>query len=186
MIVSRKGEIKHCSLCGETGHGRRFHQPPPTEKECRDCKEMLPITAFRLSKKTRMGGRIATYSTRICQPCDVLRSASRYRSSFRNRFGYLLASIRARCVIKAIECTITLSDLEFLLESQQGRCYYSGITLSLETGDHAVSIDRRDPLQGYVPQNIALTCWLVNNMKRHLNEPTFISLCRQIADRMES
>ena len=184
--MSRKGEIKHCSICGETGHGSRFHQSPPTEKECRDCKESLPIAAFRLSKKTRMGGRIATYATRICRTCDVARSSSRYRSSFRNRFGYLLASIRARCETKGIECTITLTNLESLLESQQGVCYYSGLPLSLETGDHAISIDRRDPLKGYIVENIVLTCWLINNMKRHLAESNFVVLCRQIADRMKA
>jgi hypothetical protein len=184
--VNRQGEIKHCSICGETGHGRRFHHPPPLTKECKDCRKTLPASAFRLSKKIRMGGRIATYTTRICRPCDVLRSASRYRSNFRNRFGYLLASIRARCVTKGIACTITLSNLESLLEKQQGLCYYSGITLSLETGDHAISVDRRDPSLGYVPENIVLTCWLINNMKRHLAEPTFVAMCRQIAERMEA
>jgi len=75
---------------------------------------------------------------------------------------------------------IDLPFLLALLERQEGKCYYTGQLLTYETGDHGVSMDRRDPDLGYTQGNVVLVLWIINNMKRHLSESVFLSLCKAI------
>lgn len=180
---SKIGEVKHCSICGEAGHSKVIHSPTKQTKACGGCGGIFPLSAFRLKRRARANGFVREYTTPVCIRCDIARSAARYRSGFRPRLGYLLASIKARCKEHGVVCSIDVPYLEVLLEKQGGLCFYSGRTLSLETGDDAVSVDRRVPDGGYTPDNVVLTCWLVNHMKRRTPEGEFVALCRAIAER---
>jgi hypothetical protein len=55
-------------------------------------------------------------------------------------------------------CEITKEDLEKQLEDQEGKCFYSGIDLRADTRMWRVSLERKDPSQGYTINNTVLCC----------------------------
>lgn len=61
------------------------------------------------------------------------------------------------------EFDITRDDLIDILTWQEGRCYYSGIPMSFERHqDWRASLERLDPLKGYVTGNVVFICWEFN------------------------
>lgn len=82
---------------------------------------------------------------------------------------------------RGLPLTVDLTFLHDLLKKQAGKCYYSNITMTLESGDNMISIDRKDCTKGYTPDNIVLCCWRINNMKRDMDAESFLELCKTIA-----
>ena len=89
--------------------------------------------------------------------------------------------------VKGIHWGITAGDIERVYQSQDGKCYYSGIKMDWANtkGDHdrllkgnplAMSIDRKDSDLGYTPDNIALCCRFINYAKNSYSETLFKSL----------
>jgi len=73
-------------------------------------------------------------------------------------------------------------EIEKMFNSQNGKCYYSGITLVI--GDNA-SIDHRVPRSKDGKNeisNLNFVDWRVNVMKRSLLEEDFIYICKKIAE----
>lgn len=176
---SRKGEIRHCSICGETGHIASTHHRRTT-KVCNGCNLELPLSDF--SPKRRMAETVTyIYTNDKCKECSRLKSKARYRSNFQTRLSYLLSTIKSRHSNSGISVTLTIEDLMSQYEKQSGLCYYSDQPLSLDTGNYAVSVDRVDPFGPYSSDNIVLVCWLVNHMKRQQTHDEFITLCKRIA-----
>lgn len=58
---------------------------------------------------------------------------------------------------------ITYKDVMDLWNSQNGRCYYSGIPLNYDKNEWRISIDRIDTSKGYTRDNIVLTCIELNS-----------------------
>lgn len=165
----------HCSVCGQSGHNARRHLVV-TEKQCPDCKRVLPIAAFYPTN--RKGKNTQWYR---CAKCDRAECGRRYRGSFRGRLVALLGSARARSKTNNMAFDITTDFLMELLQAQGQKCYYSQRSLTYNTGNSAVSIDRIDPTGGYTKGNIALTQWVVNNMKCNLSPTEFRAICSDIA-----
>ena len=59
---------------------------------------------------------------------------------------------------KRNEFTLTINDIFDMLESQDFRCYYSGIPMSLTKGDWQWSPERIDNAKGYSKGNCVLIC----------------------------
>ena len=65
------------------------------------------------------------------------------------------------------EITITPEYLHQLYEKQEGKCYWSGLSLKEEHSwikhhPFAMSVDRLDNTKGYTPENVVLTRRLFN------------------------
>lgn len=83
---------------------------------------------------------------------------------------------------RKIELKITPKDIENLYDKQDGKCYYTGIPISLQVSDHTASIDRINNDRGYIKGNI---CWAhknINRMKSSFSKEDFILLCKQVAN----
>ena len=179
----RAGEVRHCSICGGARHNKVIHREVTGKRVCPCCKKELDLDQFQTRNvKTRPDGSVDTLAA-YCIECNRVKSATRYRGSFHDRFGYRLATIRHKCRKDGTVCTIDVQFLEQQYERQGGLCYFSGRPLSLNTGDQAVSIDRIDPTGGYCDSNVVLTLWIVNHMKRRTSAQDFIALCRDIGER---
>ena len=80
----------------------------------------------------------------------------------------------------ATEHNLTIDDLFEQYEKQDGKCAELGVTLSgvrMDKGRYinanrwtGLSIDRLDCNKGYTPDNIRLTCWVVNSMRGILSQ----------------
>lgn len=109
--------------------------------------------------------------------------------SRRNKYGVCKACIQWDTVLlgpfkKLIKrarhsghtCDLTVSDLLTLWKKQNGRCFYTGVKLSLisyaqRSKDDAfgASLDRVDSNLGYTLSNVVLCSWTINLLKNTLS-----------------
>jgi hypothetical protein len=124
--------------------------PPETTRACTVCKETKPLADFE-------------YGRFKCQPC---------RNAYRKSLDLLPAgffSKLARAAERSAEkrksvgredagvCTIDASDLEELWNKQGGLCHYTGLVLGFDAEKpNFCSLERLNPMLGYVKGNIAL------------------------------
>jgi len=107
-----------------------------------------------------------------------------------NRISRLLLnckeSARKRKEKGRIECSEYNLDNQYiqeLIKKQNNKCYFSGLELNWKTknnGDLQGSIDRIDSNKGYLKHNIKLVCNIVNQMKLHKTNDTFLNFIKQI------
>lgn len=72
-----------------------------------------------------------------------------------------------QCSQRGIEFALTFADMKRLLSRK--KCYYSGITLTME-GKHSHSIDRIDDTKGYTSDNTVACSSYINGLKNELLE----------------
>jgi len=83
-----------------------------------------------------------------------------------------------------LDFQICLEDLEKQWEVQNGKCYYSGIDMTMTINDpNKVSMDRLDSSIGYYPENIVLCTSRINLMKKDLTLSEFAETINLIAAR---
>lgn len=86
---------------------------------------------------------------------------------------------------REIDFSITWEDLKMQYEKQKGKCFYTGLEMSLtySSKTHLVcppeqlSVDRVDPKKGYTKDNIVLCCYCINNFKGDSDLETFNKFC---------
>lgn len=95
--------------------------------------------------------------------------------------------IQASALYRDIEYDVSIEYLERLFKEQDGKCAYSGVSLSFEDSlrerpDATASLDRTDPSRGYVVGNVKWVHKDINRMKMSLSEDRFLELCCLVAD----
>lgn len=106
----------------------------------------------------------------------------RHRRTYKGTISHKLQSAKKRAAKDGLEFALTNSDLHELWSSQGGRCALSGAELGyIGTGWNAASIDRKDPEQGYTPDNVQWVCWRVNDAKSNMTNQDFVTMCAAIA-----
>lgn len=157
----RRAGSEYCSRCGELRDG--------PQKACSKCrKHQRESACSRRIKKFENGactqcGRAHVGTTVLCDYC-ILRAAAR---------RYLGSSKQWR-------------KLRELLESQNSRCAYTSVPLSL--GDNA-SVDHKIPRAmgglNHDIKNIQWVTWAVNRSKTDLSHEEFVEMCHRVAERFE-
>lgn len=93
---------------------------------------------------------------------------------------------RDRANNKGIPFTITKKDLLELWEQQIGLCNISKIPMTYELDNGRiftnVSVDQKNPGQGYTKENIQLVCSAVNQLKSNWDMDTVMYICKQIVN----
>lgn len=142
-------------------------------------------------------------SRRSCKPCTRIKSLNRYNNlsnedqqKYRNRskqwqidncFRYYWLQARNRAKKKNLEFTITPKMIEDLFVKQNGRCFYSGISMLIhDKNEHSISIDRRDSTKGYTSENIVLCCLQANLMKNNRSEIDFFDMIKAIYNHQQT
>lgn len=146
-----------------------------TMKICTECNTSKSLEKFSKSKDGRLG-RAAK-----CREClGVIR---REKGKTLDRFMLMtLARARTRAKrnlakgrTKAGVCDLTKADLIALWGRQNGKCYYSGITMSPRACTNWLcSLERLDNHQGYIADNVVFAClefnthihWTLDKIKR--------------------
>jgi hypothetical protein len=150
------------------------------EKDCSRCKEFLPINMFTEHSLNKRGYRFL-YSH--CKTCDKKRTTifkNKKTETFEGRASFLLTNLNRRARDKNLSNEITIGVLIDIWNKQNGKCYYTGIPMELQssrkiedcetkTNKKVVSVDRIDSNKGYTKDNIVLCCWVVNNIKQDLS-----------------
>lgn len=148
---------------------------------CRGCSTEKTTDNFPMRER---GGR---YTRCLCRECEAKFSLERYR----NKKSYSLEETlhrrayqaKRRSIKKKMEFRVTVADLLEIYNGQNGKCYYSGITMErIPKVDnyYNVSIDRVDSSIGYIKSNIVLCCDSINTMKNAMPKDVFIDICKKI------
>jgi hypothetical protein len=100
-------------------------------------------------------------------------------------FKNLLKSAKRRATIFKFEFNLTEADLIKQWSVQKGKCTYTGLPMSKESGVRVanqmkVSIDRINSSLGYVPSNIVLCIVWANQAKNNVDQNVFVDLCRSV------
>ena len=82
-------------------------------------------------------------------------------------------------------CDLDFEYLQGLWNAQNGKCFYTGRSISLARGPKqwgSVSLDKINPNIGYVRGNVVWTTRQVNTCKNGLNADEFAEMCKQVVD----
>ena len=154
-----------CHICGEYKYPSEFQNHAHyvyrnnKDKRCRKCKqEQNKEVRSNYSEETKL-----------------------YKVLQERWFG-----ARDRATNKGIPFTITKEDLLELWEQQNGLCNISKIPMTYELDNGRVftnvSVDQKNPGQGYTKENIQLVCSAVNQLKSNWDMSTVIYICKQIVN----
>lgn len=147
------------------------------KNKCKECCAKYNKIIYENTKKKV----IDTIKTKICNDCNIEKKSSefginrnkckkchsksgslRINTNKKSFLGKLLATAKKTSKRRkelASEFNITIDDLINLTVKQDNKCYYSGIELSyVMYTDWQCSLERLNPLLGYIPTNIALIC----------------------------
>ena len=183
LSTLKQDKPHQCSICKSCDHISSGHYAyQRQDKPCTRCKRVLSLSDFPAHQHKRADGQIIYYPAGHCKSCDHKISKSYRESNAKRRLRWLLSSMIARCKKRNILCTLTINDLVSQYEKQNGLCFYSHIPMKLTGGNDSISIDRVDPFGAYSPDNIVITTWLVNHMKRQQTSSEFVALCKKISE----
>ena len=157
-------------------------------KICSKCRHSKPLTAFYY---TRTRGCYTAW----CKDCTRIKTASRQAHLLTStaqedvlEATFYLLTIGCMCNGRTRKIPYKLSTgyLRELYPKQQGRCYYTGLPMTLKSPKRTlrepwlISIDRLNPELGYIPGNVVFCCWCINALKGVLKEKSFYDLIRTI------
>jgi len=156
--------------------------PEKKTKICTKCGVPKPLSGFyyHRTRKRYMSS---------CKECNKRASESYQKPKRRVDSDYVLmmraTSIRRKCKLKGIEFATDLTKLlRELWAEQQGRCYYTGRMMELsgyhENDPNAFTVDRFDPIKGYIKGNVVLCVSIVNRAKQDLSYDELLSLCEEL------
>lgn len=117
--------------------------------------------------------------------CGCRRNKSR-RENYHDLSHRYLTAIEKRSKKNGIEFSLTMEFMWLLFERQNKKCAISGqdivLCKSRSYKTQTASLDKIDPLGGYVEENVQWVHKDVNTMKMDFDQTYFIETCRKIAE----
>jgi hypothetical protein len=135
-------------------------------KLCPCCRTEKTIDKYGKQKSTKDG------ISRECKEC-LNERASQYRRTLNGQLHEIFNHARKNAKDRknnnrgeAGKFEIEFIDLEDLFKKQDGKCYYSRISMNFDRNDWKISLERKDPNLGYIKDNIALACIEFNSISQ--------------------
>jgi len=107
-------------------------------------------------------------------------------------FGRSLSKAKERAIKRSLPFSIDKKYIMKLFDEQEGRCYYSGLQLSIVKSDKncvhdplKMSLDCIDSEKGYVKGNVVWCAYCVNSLKQKMPVEEMIGICRQIVKKAD-
>lgn len=174
-------------------------------KTCKHCNENKNLSEFGIQGKPEGNNfriKKLTYHA-YCKKCMATR-AREWRKKHKNYRGsgkYKQYPKEDRLLVSAIGSRLTDAKqrtkkhsqipvqvdkhyLYTLAKKQQMCCALTNEPMTLDTGlPNTISLDKIDPMKGYIEGNVQWLCWAVNRAKGDLSTNTFVNMCTRIARR---
>jgi hypothetical protein len=90
--------------------------------------------------------------------------------------------------VRGLDFNIDIEYVMQLLEQQKGKCALTGWALEFTRGGswdgknpRGATMDRINSSKGYIRGNIQLVCGMPNVIKAHLDQQTFVDMCKAVA-----
>ncbi len=136
-----------------------------------------------INRVTRALGKTDTYPE-VCKRRNKNRNEAYDLPEVINK---KLHPARIKCQKRGMTFKIDQKFILDLFKKQDGKCFYTGETLSYKPNtENFFSIDRLDSSKGYIDGNIVLCVSDVNYMKTDLELDRFIKLCHLISNKFKS
>lgn len=161
------------------------------KRKCRMCNKIkTTINSFHIKRHYYDDNgqrKYSSYDSR-CKACMKDYTRSCITKSTEAYCKHLTNQLRHRAKKANISFNLITQDLIDTWNKQNGKCYYSGVTLdlSLQTqsrnSPHRLfpSLDRQIPQLGYVKNNIIWCTYVVNRMKSDLSHKEFVDFCNLV------
>lgn len=96
----------------------------------------------------------------------------------------VFSHIKWGAVKRGIHFDLTKDYLWDLYQNQDGKCYYTGIDVTLNTRNNkkTASLDRIDSSKGYVEGNVVWVHKDINLMKNVFSKEQFVNYCKLVVD----
>lgn len=144
-----------------------------TDKKCKRCEEVKPITSFAMSS-TGKDGRSST-----CKPCVVERNALYWKTPF-GRISQVFAVQTMNSKVRGHALpSYTSKELYAWAESNGLLLIHSAWEDSGYQKDLIPSVDRNNPNLPYTLNNIRLVTWKENNDKAYEDRKSCAHVTRQ-------
>lgn len=172
---------KRCARCGGYGHiPRCCKEAQAPDRQCNTCNRTFPISEFpRTNYQPEYG---LPYHLNKCKACFSIKSKQNYsRSNIKIRSRWYNA--KSRSLRDGVPFALDIHFLLNMYEAQHGKCFYTGLQMSMENGPMTLSLERIDPSRGYAEDNVALCIWRVNEMKKEMTRDDFVDMCALVAKR---
>lgn len=130
------------------------------------------------------------------RPCEKKKNIERYyrnkqkRDLYANNYNNSIDALKriylnskGSSKNRKLEFTITLDYIYNLWDKQEGKCYYTNLSMlreHLSNSPYQVSIDRIDSSKGYIIDNIVLCCISMNFAKNKYKVEDFINFINNI------
>jgi hypothetical protein len=170
-------------------------------RECSRCGFFRPLIEFRPLPEKQQTYKERGLIKRIshCNSCEKIRTAdfkSIKSSTIEGSASFLMSNVKSRCKTKKLESEINKAWIVQKYLDQKGLCYYSGKKLQFSTNRKTsragggykknnpwvVSVDRKNPNEGYTKRNTVLCCWVYNNLKQDLTEEQFYTAISEVLE----
>ena len=157
-----------------------------TELICEECGETFFRRTTEVKRNAKMGRKVfcsrscaATQSPSALNPPGFIltgHNAGRKKDEFSPFRRHLKRSRTRKC-----ESSVTLEDLKYQFELQDGICPYSGWELTNEGPKHKrMSLDRIDSSKGYILGNIQWVCVMANYAKNDFTNENLLEFCEAL------
>lgn len=95
---------------------------------------------------------------------------------------FAAATAKWRCRRRGLPYDIDAEHLRRLFEEQGGRCHWLGVPMVTTMNSHwKVSVERLDPMLGYVRGNVVLSTWFANRARGTMGAEEFRQALRTVA-----
>lgn len=102
-------------------------------------------------------------------------------------FKKAYSAARRRANKKKLIFNITLDDMISQYYGQNGKCFYSNISMNITKkrkhvlhDPYKMTIDRRVQSLGYIKENIVWCLYCINSLKQNMLEKEVLEICRAV------
>ena len=140
-------------------------------KICNKCNIEKPVSEFSFYNDKPL------YSCKQCQAAKTKKWLKKLSEStdpmdmLNDTFYKMLQATRSNAKTNHIPCELSLPILRAMYDKQKGKCYYTGVQMTLRSKGHLdrdpllISFDRKNSDEGYTPTNTVLCCWGIHSLK---------------------
>jgi len=143
-----------------------------SQKTCSRCGRKLPVEKFYKDK-------------RVCNNCRYVANKKTVSSGLRPWLQGRLRVARKNSSKRGVTVEIDENYLISIFDAQNERCAVTGLPMTFDESEYAISIDRLDNSKGYVEGNVRLICRQVNLMRNTLTPERFQWWCKVISNNAE-
>lgn len=168
--VNKNTILRYLKKLGLKSNGKTIHNIPIIDEKykCVHCDTLYEdIFTFQVMRPNSKD----SYRLSYCSKCKLERRKNNKINSLNSYFRSMFQNVKCRAKKYNLPFDLDVNYLEDLYKSQEGKCFYTDILLTLifDRGFATLSIDKVIPEKGYIKGNVVFCCHKINSCKNNLS-----------------